>query len=269
MKINVITLMPEMVESGLSYGVVGAAFKKGLCLLETINPRLFTDDNHQSVDDRPFGGGDGMLMMAEPLQRTLNALNPPGPVYFLSPQGQTFDDALATELAKVSEVTFISGRYGGIDQRFLQHNHIQELSLGDFVLSGGEPAVIAIVDSVVRKLPGVLGHVASAQEDSFAKQGLLEMPHFTRPQNWQGLSVPPILLSGNHQKIEEYKTSMSLVTTLVKRPDLLNKIKVSWSDLYQYLEQMADEDWQPLGFDKNEVKLRVKERLSLQRTGCE
>ncbi len=260
MKLNVVTLMPEMVEQALSYGVVGAAFKNGACFLEVTNPRQFTSDTHQTVDDRPFGGGDGMLMLAEPLQKTLNHLMPQGPVFYLSPQGKKFDDPLAQQLSQLPEVTFICGRYGGIDNRFLVKNQIQELSLGDFVLSGGEPAAIAMIDSVVRKIPGVLGHAASASEDSF-KNGLLELPYFTRPQEWEGLGVPAILLAGNHKKIHEYKTYMSLVTTLVKRPELLRRVKAPWSDLLSYLETMPPEDWNGLGFDKDKVILLVKDHL--------
>lgn len=261
MKLNIITLMPEMVEQALSYGVVGSAFRGGPCLLQTINPRKFTDDNYQTVDDRPFGGGDGMLMLAEPLQKTLNHLLPSGPVFYLSPQGQIFDDKLAKNLSQMEEVTFICGRYGGVDHRFLLKNQIQELSLGDFVLSGGEPAAIAMVDSIVRKIPGVLGHAESATEDSF-HNGLLELPYFTRPQNWEGMEVPPVLLSGHHSNIQKYKTYMGIVTTLVKRPDLLNKVKVPWQETLSYLESLSKENWQSTGWDRDKILMLVKDRLN-------
>ncbi len=262
MKINVVTLMPEMVESALQFGVVGAAFQKGLCFLETTNPRQFTEDTHQTVDDRPFGGGDGMLMLAEPLQKTMNHLMPEGPVFYLSPQGEVFDDKLATELSQQPQVTFICGRYGGVDNRFLVKNQIRELSLGDFVLSGGEPAAIAIIDSLVRKIPGVLGHAASASEDSF-QGGLLELPYFTRPQEWEGISVPPVLLSGNHKKIHEYKVYMNLVTTLLKKPELLKKVKAPWQQAYDYLAAMPDADWRGTGFDRDRVLLLVKDWIDV------
>ncbi len=260
MKFNVVSLMPGLIEGALQYGVVGAAFKNGACYLETKNPREFTDDNHQTVDDRPFGGGDGMLMLAEPLQQTLNHLLPKGPVFYLSPQGPTFNDELATQLSHQSEVTFICGRYGGVDNRFLVRNRIQELSLGDFVLSGGEFAALAMIDSVVRKIPGVLGHSASASEDSF-QGGVLEAPHFTRPQEWEGLGVPAVLLSGNHKKIHEYKTYMNLVTTLIKRPELLRRVRAPWESLLKYLETMPDKDWQGTGFDREKVIMLVKDRI--------
>lgn len=252
MKFNVVSLMPEMVEQSLEFGVVGSAFKKGICLLETINPRQFTSDNHQTVDDRPFGGGDGMLMMAEPLQKTLNNLQPSGPVYFLSPQGKVFDDKMSLDWSKLDEITLICGRYGGVDERFLQKNQIEEVSLGDFVMSGGEPAAIAMIDSTVRKIPGVLGHVSSASEDSFAN-GALEVPHFTRPQEWEGMSVPPILLSGDHKKIQEYKMHMGWVITLSKRPELLQKIRPPWDQTLAYVEGLSAENMIPLGLDKEKV----------------
>jgi tRNA (guanine37-N1)-methyltransferase len=258
MKFNVLTLMPDMVRGALDYGVVGSAFEKGLCFLETVNPRQFTTDIHQSVDDRPFGGGDGMLMMAEPLQKALDSVHPQGPIFYLSPQGYPFDDKLASEMSELKEMTLICGRYGGVDNRFLVRNQIQEISLGDFVMSGGEPAAIAIIDSIVRKRPGVLGHAASASEDSFAK-GLLELPYFTRPQEWEQMSVPPILLSGDHKKIHEYKVYMSLVTTLMKRPDLIRSIRTDWMEALSFLTAMDKKNWQGTGFDREEVLLRVKD----------
>ncbi len=259
MRFNVISLMPEMVETALQFGVVGGAFKKGLCELSLINPRDFAEDNHKTVDDRPFGGGDGMLMMAEPLQKSLDSLTPSGPTYFLSPQGRRFDDSMAREWSQDDEITLICGRYGGVDQRFLSHNKITEVSIGDFVLSGGELAAAVIIDSVTRQIPGVLGHAASAVDDSF-KGGLLEIPHFTRPQLWNDLGVPPLLLCGDHRKIHEFKQNMGVLVTLQKRPDLLTARSQDWAALIQYVSKLSEDNLVPLGLQKGEILLQLKER---------
>ena len=260
MKVNVVSLMPEMVEQGLQFGVVGAAFKKEICKLNTLNPRQFTEDVHQTVDDRPFGGGDGMLMLAEPLQKALESLSPQGPVFFLSPQGKKFDDAMAKKLAQESEVTFICGRYGGIDHMFLQKNKIQEVSIGDYILSGGELAALVMIDSITRQIPGVLGHVASATEDTF-HNNLLEVPYFTRPQLWQGVGVPPLLLSGDHKKMTEFKRHVALVTTLLKRPDLLAGKQWPWVEAAKYFAEVEQKNLTPMGLEKTEVLKAIKERI--------
>ena len=233
MNFHFITLMPELIQQGLDFGVVGSAFKKQICSAEFINPRTFATDNHQTVDDRPFGGGDGMLMMAEPLQKSIDSLSEPGEIYYLSPQGEVFNDSLCKELSSQKKLTFICGRYGGVDQRFLTKNKIKEISIGDYVLSGGELAALVITDAVVRQIPGVLGHGASAYEDSF-KDNLLEAPYFTRPQSWQEMEVPATLLSGDHKKIADYKMNLSILTTLQKRPDLLRGRQVDWFSIVSF-----------------------------------
>lgn len=261
MKFHFISVMPGLIEEGLKFGVIGSAFKKGICNYQITNPRDFTKDLHQTVDDRPFGGGDGMLMMAEPLDQALQSLETSGPVYYLSPQGKVFDDSMARELAGENELTFICGRYGGVDQRFLNKNQIKEVSIGDFVLSGGELASLVMVDAIVRHKPGVLGHSASANEDSFAK-GLLELPYFTRPQEWQDKRIPAILLSGDHKKINAFKEHMSLVTTLLKRPDLLQEGDWDFKGTLEYLQEMSDEDCEAMGWGKKAAIEKLEEKLN-------
>lgn len=270
MKWNIITLMDDMIHQGLSHGVVGKAFEKDLGSYQVINPREFTTDVHQTVDDRPFGGGDGMLMMADPLQKTLDSLDSGAPCYYLSPQGKTWTDSMALEMSEESEVTLLCGRYGGVDQRFLEKNKIKEISIGDYVLSGGELAALVLIDSVMRKKPGVLGHVSSASEDSFSGH-LLEAPYFTRPQEWGGLEVPRVLLSGDHKKIREFRSRCAQVVTLLKRPDLYKK----WffeqelspqkqnEGLTAFLKSLSAEEKQVLGFDED----RVTEALGVIENG--
>ncbi len=246
MKFHIITVMPDLIEAGLQKGVVASAFKKGLCQLNLINPRSFTSDVHQTVDDRPFGGGDGMLMIAQPLQAALDETGQKNNIFYLSPQGQKLTDGLVKSLAQETEITLICGRYGGVDQRFLTANSIKEISIGDYVLSGGELAALVIIDALARQIPGVLGHASSAMEDSFTNQRL-EAPYYTRPQNWQGLDAPPILLSGDHKKIKEYQLHVSLITTLFKRPDLLEGEKnLDFKKTIDFIKKASQEDLSPL-----------------------
>lgn len=249
---EVVTLFPEMVTGMTDVGVVGAAFKKNLLTLTTINPRDFTGDVHRSVDDRPYGGGDGMVMMIEPLERALTALkaqhaaasaagtdvaeekNRPGrsKVIFLSPQGKLWNDQMARDYANLDRITMISGRYGGVDERFLELHQIEEISIGDYVLSGGELAAGVLIDSIARHVPGVLGHKESANEESHSK-GTLEAPQYTRPVAYGGKKVPDVLLSGNHQKIQAWRRLMGFLVTRKKRPDLFEKLELSEKDLQQ------------------------------------
>ncbi len=261
MRWHIITLMEDMIHQGLSHGVVGKAFTKNLASYEVINPREFTSDVHQSVDDRPFGGGDGMLMMAEPLQQSLDSIETRGACYYLSPQGKPWDDKMALEMSEQKEVTLLCGRYGGVDQRFLEKNNIKEISIGDYVLSGGELAALVVIDTVMRKIPGVLGHVSSALKDSFSDL-LLEAPYFTRPQEWEGMAVPSVLLSGDHKKIAEFRDRCAQVVTLLKRPDLYKKwiskknvpLLEQKNDLQKFLGTLSDSEKHVLGIDKNRVE---------------
>lgn len=221
MKFHVISLFPDMMNSLSSWGVVGRALSSQKVELNCVNPRDFTEDVHKTVDDRPFGGGDGMVLMAEPLKRALGSLSSPGRVVALTATGRTWNHSRAKEWAKEQkDVTLICGRYAGFDQRFIEKYVDEEISIGDFILSGGELAACVIIDSVCRFVPGVLGHPDSPLAESFELGGL-EAPQYTRPQEWEGLPVPQALTGGNHREIAQFRAAVSLLWTLKRRPDLL------------------------------------------------
>jgi len=205
-------------------GVVGRAIKSGKVAVDLINPREFTADRHRTVDDRPYGGGPGMLMKVEPLQKAIGSAlkKQSGKVIYLSPQGKTIDHQMVSQLSQQKHIVLLAGRYEGIDERLLEEQVDMELSLGDFILSGGELAAMAVIDSVTRLLPEVLGHSESAVEDSFV-DGLLDHPHYTRPELYKDARVPKVLLSGNHQAIEQWRLQQRLGRTWQRRPDLLEK----------------------------------------------
>lgn len=219
---NIVTLFPAEMKQVLSMGLLGQGFEKSILKLETYNPRDFATNKNRSVDDRPFGGGDGMIMQAEVLHETLTHIHEKHgqtEFYYLSPQGPVLNEALVQEISKKKNVTLLCGRYGGIDQRLLNHWHMQEISIGDYVLAGGELAAAVLIEACARKVPGVLGHDESAEQDSHA-QGWLECPLLTRPRLWLEEEVPEILLSGDHQKIKIWKDWVSILVTLKKRPDI-------------------------------------------------
>ena len=225
MRFDVITIFPEMFQIIHAGGVVGRALDKQLFELKTWNPRDYATDNRKTVDDRAYGGGPGMVMMAEPLEKTLKAIhqtqtNAGGPVVLLSPQGKTFNQQMAADLLKHEQITMVCGRYEAIDQRFIDSNVDIEMSLGDFVLSGGEIPAMAIMDAMVRLIPGVLGDKDSALQDSFM-DGLLDCPHYTRPEIYENSAVPEVLLGGNHAIIEGWRREQSLLATHLRRPDLI------------------------------------------------
>lgn len=253
MKFQVVTLFPKMIEAFSQEGVIGQARQKNLIQIETINPRIHTKDVHQTVDDRPYGGGDGMVMLAEPLQKTLQQIKAESPgawVVYLTPQGVPLNQGHVQGLKSHSHLVLVCGRYGGIDQRVLNHFIDQEISIGDYVLSGGELAASVVIDTVSRQVPGVLGHHESAQADSFSERllGFLEAPSFTRPQDFQGDKVPAILLSGNHAKIEKWRAQVSKLITLLKRPDL-----VMQKDWAQTEIRELQKFWKELGAGDREV----------------
>ncbi len=229
MRIGVISLFPEMVSTIAEYGVVGRAQRRELIALLVENPRDFTDDAHRTVDDRPYGGGPGMVMKYEPLAAAVQAAReklPQGcPVIYLSPQGKVFDQAIARRLAELPGMVLLAGRYEGIDERFIESQVDEELSLGDFVLSGGEIAAMAVIDAVVRLLPGVLGDAESAAQDSFM-EGLLDYPHYTRPEKVGDNEVPKVLLSGDHARIERWRRKQALGRSFLRRPELLEKLEL-------------------------------------------
>lgn len=260
MKFQVISLFPEMIRSALEPGVVGQAWKTGLIEVQTISPREFAKDNHKTVDDRPFGGGDGMVMLAEVCQQAIAQAKSNGPthVIYLSPQGEKLSDKKVRELAQHKNLTILCGRYGGVDQRALNQLVDEEISIGDYVLSGGEFAALVLIDAVTRMQPGALGHQDSADQDSFS-DGLLEFPLFTRPREWNGETVPEILTSGHHQKIQTWKLLLSRLVTLKKRPDLLVNLSENEKlEMKKFWQQMTDADKKACGLSNlNEESFHV------------
>lgn len=249
MHFAVVTVFPGMLAAIKEYGVTGRAVRTGQLEITGVNPRDFAVDRHRSVDDRPYGGGPGMVMRPEPLARALDharacvatagadAQGPLGsgagrggeasstrvPVLYLSPQGKRFNDREARRLATLPGAVLLAGRYEGVDERLLEQEVDAELSIGDYVLSGGELGAMVVIDAVARFLPGLLGHEASAEQDSFAN-GLLDCPHFTRPEEYRGASVPPVLLSGDHAAIRRWRLGQALLRTQARRPDLLRVV---------------------------------------------
>lgn len=224
-KFTVITIFPEMVQEVLKYGVIGKALDKGLIELVTINPRDFSQDKHKRVDDRPFGGGAGMVMMFDPLAATVEYLklqHKDLTLSFLSPHGKTLNQDTVNQLANESHIVLLCGRYEGIDQRFLDKYVDNEISLGDFVISGGELVAATIIDAVARQIPEVLGDEDSAKTDSFMAN-TLGTPQYTRSKSLKTKGVPEVLLSGNHAKIAQWRKVQALKITQLKRPDLLNE----------------------------------------------
>ena len=228
MQFDVVTLFPEMFAALTQSGVTRRAFEQNKCGLSLWNPRDFTTDNHRTVDDRPYGGGPGMVMMARPLEATITAakqrqtelgLAPPR-VVFMSPQGRPLTHERVTQLKAEPGLVILCGRYEAVDQRLLDRCVDEEISVGDFVLSGGELPAMALMDAVIRLLPGVLNTEASAIEDSFVN-GLLDSPHYTRPETYEGMAVPPVLMGGNHAEIVKWRRQRMLEATATKRPDLL------------------------------------------------
>jgi tRNA (guanine37-N1)-methyltransferase len=224
MKIEIVTLFPHMIAGALEYGVVGRAIERGLATVGTEDPRAHTLDAHRTVDDRPYGGGPGMVMKPEPLLAAIRAAHrrlPPGsPRICLSAQGEPFGERVARSLAALPGMLLVAGRYEGIDERVTELAIDRELSIGDYVLSGGELPALTVIDAVVRLLPGALGDERSSGEDSFA-QGLLDWPHYTRPEVFEGLGVPPVLLSGDHAGIGRWRLQRAVERTWRRRPDLI------------------------------------------------
>lgn len=236
MNISVVTLFPELIDGFLRSGIPRIAVEKGRLKITTVNPRNFTTDRHRTVDDRPYGGGPGMVMKVEPLVKALGEARriAPGPVIYLSPQGQRFNQAVASRLAVMEDAVLLCGRYEGIDERVCETEVDMELSLGDFVLSGGEVAAMAVIDSLARLQPGVLGDGQSAEQDSFGPDQTLDCPHYTRPEVLDGLKVPDVLMSGDHKKIAVWRRERALERTWHRRPDLL--------DTQEFRSRMSEED---------------------------
>jgi len=229
MRAAIVTLFPDMFAAISEYGVTSRAIRDGLVNLAFWNPRDFTGDRHRTVDDRPYGGGPGMLMKTEPVAEAIMAAKaalPSAKVIYLTPQGRVLDQAAINRLARQEALILLCGRYEGIDERVIESQVDEEWSLGDYVLSGGEVAAMACLDAIIRLQPGALGHEDSAEEDSFM-QGLLDCPHYTRPEHYAGKSVPPVLLSGDHEAIRKWRLQQSLGRTWQRRPELLERMTLN------------------------------------------
>lgn len=230
MFIGIISLFPEMFKAITEFGVTGRAVKQNLLEVRCYNPRDFTFDKHKTVDDRPYGGGPGMLMMVQPLRDAIRQAKAEAgdgvKVIYLSPQGRKLDQTGVKTLAQNEKMILVCGRYEGIDERVIQTEIDEEWSIGDYVLTGGEIPAMALIDATARFIPGVLGKQASAEEDSFAT-GLLDCPHYTRPEVLDGLTVPPVLMSGNHEQIRKWRLQQSLQRTWLRRPELLESLALT------------------------------------------
>ena len=244
MNFHILTLFPEMVMDGLSTSIIGRAQSKGLLSVEAINIRDFAENKHNRVDDYTYGGGAGMLMQAGPVygayQSVVEKANSKPRVIYLSPQGQTFSQAKAEELAKEEELIFLCGHYEGIDERVLEEIVTDYVSIGDYVLTGGELPAMVMIDAISRLIPGVLHNDVSAEFESF-QDNLLEYPQYTRPEEWHGKKVPEILLSGHHANVEKWRREQSIIRTAERRPDLLEKANLSQKEkefAKKYLKSM-------------------------------
>ena len=239
MDIAVVSIFPDMFDLITDFGVIGRAISQDKVRLHLVNPRDYTEDTYRRVDDRPYGGGPGMVMMAEPLARAIGhakgLVGKDAKVVYLSPQGKPFTHSDSKALAELPAIIMIAGRYEGVDQRIIDSFVDEQWSIGDFVVSGGELPAMLIIDGLCRQLPDALGNEASAEQDSFA-QGLLDCPHYTRPEDFEGQTVPPVLLSGHHENIERWRLKQQLGATWRQRPDLLEK-----RDLTQEESQLLEE----------------------------
>lgn len=240
MKISILTIFPQMFESVLNTSILGRAREAGLLNVQCVDIRPYSDKKHQNTDDYPFGGGAGMVMMAQPIADAMaDVTKPPfsGRRIYLGPRGKTFTQAKARELANESELVLLCGHYEGIDQRVLDACIDEEISIGDYILTGGELAAMVLVDCVARLIPGVLGSDESPEEESFS-DGLLEYPQYTRPREWEGAVVPDVLLNGDHAKIKAWRRQQSLLATKKFRPDLLEKAELTKADR-KFLQELT------------------------------
>jgi tRNA (guanine37-N1)-methyltransferase len=246
MRFDILTIFPEMFRGPFDFGIVRRARERGLVEIVVHDLREFATDKHRSVDDRPFGGGEGMVFKPEPIFRAVESVlgasfdREHTAVILLTPQGRVFTHAMAEQLARCDRILLICGRYEGVDERVAEHLATHEISIGDYVLAGGEIPAMVVVEAVVRLVPGALGREASARRESFAEGGILDYPQYTRPADFRGLRVPEVLLSGNHAEIARWRRRMALAKTLRNRPDLLEKAALSEDDL-RLLEELRRE----------------------------
>jgi len=230
---EILTIFPGMFSSPLEESIVGKARERGLIQVRVHNIRDFAAGKHQMTDDRPFGGGEGMVMKPEPIVSALRAIVASGPSakrVLLTPQGRLFNQEIARELSRLQRLILICGRYEGVDERVAEHFSDDQISIGDYVLTGGELAAMVVVDAVVRLLPGALGNAGSAEADSFSEP-VLEHPQYTRPQDFEGMGVPPVLLTGNHESIRRWRRGQALLRTVMRRPDLFARLGLTAEDL--------------------------------------
>ncbi|MGW8246702.1 MAG: tRNA (guanosine(37)-N1)-methyltransferase TrmD [Acidiferrobacterales bacterium] len=243
MRVDIITLFPEMFGALTDYGITRRAVVSGIFELHSWNPRDYTEDKHRTVDDRPYGGGPGMVMMAEPVSRALQqarAVQANAKVIYLSPQGEKLNHDAVKQLSQRDGLILLAGRYEGIDERVIEKEVDEEWSIGDYVISGGELAAMVLIDAVVRQLPGALGDQDSAAEDSFV-EGLLDTPHYTRPEVWNDIAVPDVLLSGDHAAIRRWRLKQALGRTWLRRPELLEVREMS-AEESELLEEFKHEN---------------------------
>jgi len=233
MKFTVLTIFPEMFDSFRAYGIIKRAIERKKIFTSTINIRDYATDRHQMTDDRPYGGGSGMVLKPEPLAAAIRAAKEKAPSsrsILMTPQGHVFNQHMAQQLTAFSELILICGRYEGVDERIVHDLVDDEISIGDYILTGGELAAMVVIETVTRLIPGTLGAEASAENDSFS-EGLLEHAHYTRPRNFEGMQVPEVLVSGHHQEIERWRRESSVMRTLLKRPDLLQTNNLSEQEI--------------------------------------
>jgi tRNA (guanine37-N1)-methyltransferase len=247
MRIEIITTIPQMIDAVTGESILGRARQRGLIEINAVNLRDYTHDRHRTTDDAPFGGGPGMVMKPEPVFEAVESLRVRVPgarprIILMTPQGRRFDQKMAAELARESHVIMICGRYEGVDERIREHLATDEVSIGDYVLTGGELAALVIADAVSRLVPGVLGDEASPETDSFSG-GLLEYPQYTRPVDFRGMGVPEVLVSGNHARIAQWRREMSLQRTFLRRPDLLGSAPLTKEDK-NFLDKLETDNQQ-------------------------
>jgi tRNA (guanine37-N1)-methyltransferase len=245
MEIDIFTALPQILEAPLAASLLGRARERGVVDVRVHDLRAYTTDRHRSVDDTPFGGGPGMVLAPDPVFRAVEAVDPPRPLFLLDPGGRRFDQAMAAELAATPGFSLLCGRYEGVDERVRRHLVDGELSIGDFVLAGGEAAAFVVVEAVTRLVPGVMGNEASAGEESFV-DGLLEAPHYTRPADYRGWVVPEILRSGDHGRVARWRRALALARTVASRPDLIAARGGLTADEERLLEELGPGEYRGL-----------------------